>query len=100
MNISILDKTHNRRNFECEEQPLANYIQRQVSQDVKKKLAVCFVAVNKSNNVIGYYTLSSESLGREQIPDKYIKKVPQNYNAPVDQDHGVKPCCHIGNIYV
>ncbi len=83
MNISILDKTHNRKNFECEEQPLTNYIQRQVSQDVKKKLAVCFVAVDTDNNVIGYYTLSSESLGREQIPDKHIKKVPQNYNAPV-----------------
>ena len=40
-------------------------------------------SVDKSNNVIGYYTLTSESLGREQIPDKYIKKVPQNYNTPV-----------------
>jgi ribosomal protein S18 acetylase RimI-like enzyme len=83
LDISILDKTHNRKGFECEEQPLTNYIQKQASQDVKKKLAVCFVATDEANNVIGYYTLSSESLGREQIPDKYIKKVPQNYNAPV-----------------
>lgn len=83
MNISILNKTHNRKGFQCEEQRLTHYIQRQVSQDVKKKLAICFVATNEDNKVVGYYTLSSESLGREQIPDKYIKKVPQNYNAPV-----------------
>ena len=83
MDISILDKTHNRKAFECEEPELTHYIQRQVSQDVIKKLAICFVATDNDNNVIGYYTLSSESLGREQIPDKYIKKVPQNYNAPV-----------------
>ncbi len=83
MHISILDKSHNRKSFECEEQSLTHYIQRQVSQDVKKKLAVCFVAADQDNNVIGYYTLSSESLGREQIPKKYIKKVPKNYNAPV-----------------
>lgn len=83
MNISILNKTHNRKGFQCEEQRLTHYIQRQVSQDVKKKLAICFVATDEDNNVMGYYTLSSESLGREQIPDKYIKKVPQNYNAPV-----------------
>ena len=83
MEIFILDKTHNRNAFECEEQRLTDYIKKQVSQDIKKRLAVCFVAIDNDNNVIGYYTLSSESLGREQIPDKYLKKVPQNYNAPV-----------------
>jgi predicted GNAT family N-acyltransferase len=83
LEIFILDKTHNRKAFECEEQQLTDYIKKQVSQDIKKKLAVCFVAIDSDNNVIGYYTLSSESLGREQIPDKYLKKVPQNYNAPV-----------------
>ena len=83
MDISILDKTHNRKNFESEEQLLTDYIQRQVSQDVKKRLAICFVAADKDNNVTGYYTLTSESLGRELIPEKYLKKVPENYNAPV-----------------
>jgi ribosomal protein S18 acetylase RimI-like enzyme len=83
LEIFILDKTHNRNAFECEEQQLTDYIKKQVSQDIKKRLAVCFVAIDNDNNVIGYYTLSSESLGREQIPGKYLKKVPQNYNAPV-----------------
>ena len=83
MNIVILEKTHNRKAFECEEQRLTQYIRKQVSQDVKKKLAICFVATDSDNNVIGYYTLSSQSIGREQIPEKYIKKVPHNYNAPV-----------------
>lgn len=83
MDISILNKTHNRKNFECEEQSLTDYIQRQVSQDVKKRLAICFVATDKDNNVTGYYTLTSESLGRDLIPEKYLKKVPKNYNAPV-----------------
>jgi len=83
LEIFILDKTHNRKAFECEEQQLTDYIKKQVSQDIKKKLAVCFVAIDSDINVIGYYNLSSESLGREQIPDKYLKKVPQNYNAPV-----------------
>jgi ribosomal protein S18 acetylase RimI-like enzyme len=83
LDITILDKAHNRKAFECEEQQLTQYIRKQVSQDIKKKLAICFVAADSDNNVIGYYTLSSESLGREQIPEKYLKKVPQNYNAPV-----------------
>lgn len=83
MRIYLLDRTHIRKNFQCEEQSLTDYIQKQVTQDVKKRLAVCFVAADKDKNVIGYYTLTSESLGRELIPDQYIKKVPKNYNAPV-----------------
>ena len=83
MDIFRLDKTHNRKGFECEEQSLTDYIQKQVNQDIKKKLAVCFVSIDKDNNVTGYYTLTSESLGRDSIPEEYIKKVPKNYSAPV-----------------
>lgn len=83
MVITLLDKTHNRKHFECEEQTLSEYLKKQVSQDIKKRLATCFVAVDEQQNVIGFYTLTSESLGRDLIPEKYIKQVPQNYNAPV-----------------
>lgn len=83
MKISLLEKSHNRKYFECEEQSLTDYIRNQVSQDIEKKLAVCFVAADKDMNVMGYYTLTSESLGREMIPLKHLKKLPKQYNAPV-----------------
>lgn len=83
MRISILERHHNRKDFDCEEPSLNHYIKTQVSQDINKKLAVCFVASNDKHEVTGYYTLSSESLGREQIPEKYIKQLPKNYHAPV-----------------
>jgi len=81
--IQLLEKNHNRNDFTCEEDSLTEYIRKQVSQDIRKRLAICFVAVDNDQNVIGYYTLTSESLGRELIPDKYLKQVPKNYNAPV-----------------
>lgn len=83
MTILLLDKSHNRKNFNCEEPSLTAYIQKQASQDIRKRLATCFVAINKNKEVIGYYTLTSESLGRDIIPEKYIKQVPKNYNTPV-----------------
>ncbi|MFW5756054.1 MAG: GNAT family N-acetyltransferase [Tangfeifania sp.] len=83
MKIQLLEKKHNRKNFTCEEDSLTDYIRKQVSQDIRKKLAICFVAVNEEQNVTGYYTLTSESLGRNSIPEKYINQVPLNYNAPV-----------------
>jgi len=81
--ILLLDKSHNRKHFDCEEGALTTYLKTQVSQDVPKGLAACFVAINEKKEVIGYYTLSSESLGREIIPERYINQVPTNYNAPV-----------------
>ena len=83
MKIQLLEKNHNRKDFTCEEDSLTEYIRKQISQDIRKRLATCFVAVDNEQNVIGYYTLTSESLGRELIPDKYLKQVPKNYNAPV-----------------
>lgn len=83
MRIQLLEKNHNRKNFTCEEDSLTEYIRKQVNQDIRKRLATCFVAIDNQQNVIGYYTLSSESLGRELIPEKYLKQLPKNYNAPV-----------------
>jgi len=81
--IRLLEKSHNRNNFNCEESSLTNYIKTQVNQDIRKSLATCFVAIDEKSNVIGFYTLSTESLGRDIIPEKYQKQVPKNYNAPV-----------------
>jgi len=81
--VKLLDSSCNRKNFTCEEVSLTNYIREQAGQDVRKRLTACFVSIDNDNNVIGYYTLSSESLGRELIPDKYLKHLPQNYNAPL-----------------
>lgn len=83
MEIQLLNKAHNRKNFSCEENSLTDYIRNQVSQDIRKKLAACFVAVDNKQNVIGYYTLTSQSLGRDMIPGRYLKQLPENYNAPV-----------------
>jgi len=40
--IQLLGKTHNRKNFTCEEDSLTEYIRKQVSQDIRKRLAMFF----------------------------------------------------------
>jgi predicted GNAT family N-acyltransferase len=83
LDITHLEKRHNRKNFKCEVESLNQYLRNQVSQDIRKGLATCFIAADDELNVIGYYTLSSESLGRESVPEKYVKKIPDGYNVPV-----------------
>ena len=38
-----LTSSHNRKNFSCGQISLDNYIKTQVNQDIRRKLAVCFV---------------------------------------------------------
>ncbi|MAT54663.1 MAG: GNAT family N-acetyltransferase [Saprospirales bacterium] len=74
-----LDSKHGRANFSCGNQYLDNYIQKQVKQDIKRKLAACFVLSNKENEIKGYYTLSNAGIPREQIPENIRKKLPRAY---------------------
>lgn len=77
-----LQKTHYREDFECGQEVLDLYLKKQANQDIKKRLAVCFViseVEEKLDIVKGYYTLSNTSIPRNLIPDKYQKKFPRAY---------------------
>lgn len=75
-----LDSGHDRENFSCGQELLDNYFWRQAKQDVKRKLSACFVLVDKKTKKIsGYYTLSSNSISHDLIPDSFKKKLPKSY---------------------
>ena len=68
--IQLLNKKHKRNNFECKKYPeLALYIKRIVNQDIKRDLTSCHVLTDDNNNVIGYYTLSNESVDKTIVPE-------------------------------
>jgi len=60
---------------------LNTYFQTQANQDVKKNLAVCYVAMDESN-VVGFYTLSQHSVSRQEFPEDMQRKIPSTYDAP------------------
>ncbi len=79
----LLQSRHKREKFDCGIDSLNNYIKLQASQDVKKKLSVCFV-FTIDNEVKGFYTLSGGSIPLKDVPEKYSKKFPKSYsNIPV-----------------
>lgn len=80
--IELLDKKHNRKEFDCGNELLNNYLKNQAGQDIKRKLSACFVFADKETNVIqGYYTLSSNSIPISSLPDKIRLKLPQAYQS-------------------
>lgn len=77
-----LENNHKKEKFKCGKELLDNYFWYQAKQDVKRKLSVCFVWVEKeTERIIGYYTLSSNSIANELIPDSYKKNFPKSYNS-------------------
>lgn len=77
-----LISAHKKKDFCCEKEMLDNYIYRQASRDIKRKLSACFVLIDSSSNIIkGYYTLSNNSIPLALIPENIKKRLPKSYNS-------------------
>lgn len=84
--ITPLNKKHNKHSFSCGNESLDNYLKKQAKQDVQRKLALCFILTQETNEteILGYFTLSSHTIQRASISEELIKKLPPSYqNLPV-----------------
>ncbi len=79
--IELIDKKHNRADFDCGKELLSNYLKTQAGQDVKRKLSACFVLSENETSIKGYYTLSNYSIPLSSFPAHIQKKLPKSYNA-------------------
>ncbi len=81
--LELLAK-HDRTRFDCGVPELNSYFHTQVSQDVRRHYATCFVAVDKQEGrVAGYYTLSMGSIALSDLPESLAKQLPRYSQAPI-----------------
>ena len=73
--IELLAK-HEREGFSCGSAPLDRYFQLQVTQDIRRRIASCFVAVSTIGDVAGFYTLAATSLAFDRLAPERAKKLP------------------------
>jgi ribosomal protein S18 acetylase RimI-like enzyme len=89
-----LDAAHDRTGFNSDSEPLNRYLREQVTQDIRRRVAACFVALKDGERIAGYYTLASASLLLVDLPASIGKKLPRYPTVPairmgrlaVDQD--------------
>lgn len=80
--IERLGSHHDRASFSCGEPALDSYLQRQASQDVRRRVAQVFVAVDDtSSRIVGYYSLSATSFEKDRLPPAQAKRLP-HYPVP------------------
>jgi predicted GNAT family N-acyltransferase len=80
MKIVPLAKNHRRELFACGVPSLDQYLQKQASQDERRRLSKCYILEDDHQNVCGYFTLSMASIPAHELPEAQRKKLP-NYPA-------------------
>ncbi len=76
--IEPLSGDHDRSQFVSGSDALDRYFREQASQDVKRRIAACFVAVSvAAEDVAGYYTLSATSVALSSFSPEIVKKLPR-----------------------
>jgi GNAT superfamily N-acetyltransferase len=61
---------------------LDGYFQRQVTQDIRRRVTACFVALSGDGRVAGYYTLASASVLLPDLPLAITRKLPRYPSVP------------------
>ena len=77
-----LNATHDKATFNSGSEPLNRYFKEQASQDIKRRVSACFVAISQDNNIVGYYTLASASVLLTELPEQLLKKLPRYPTIP------------------
>jgi hypothetical protein len=80
--IEPLGPHHDRAAFFRGEPALNAYLQRQASQDIRRRVAQVFVARGDApGKIAGYYSLRAASFGKDELPPALAKRLP-HYPVP------------------
>ncbi len=80
--IELLNKKHDRNNFDCGKELLNSYLKYQAGQDMQRKLSVCFaLPENETSLIQGFYTLSNFGIPLSNFSEKIQRKLPTSYTS-------------------
>lgn len=63
--------------FCCGVEPLDRYLRELASQDAKRRISNCFVALDSDGTIAAYYTLAAASIPLDQLSDAEKKRLPR-----------------------
>ncbi len=81
--LEPLGEQHERSLFCCGEDVLDRYFQTQVTQDIRRRVANCFVAVETATrHIAAYYTICAASIPLADLPPDETKRLPRYPTVP------------------
>ena len=89
--VEALSAGHHRKGFASGVEPLDRYLRELATQDVKRRVSNCFVALDDAGAIAGYYTFAATSLPLAEVSDDEARRLPR---------YGVLPAGLIGRLAV
>ncbi len=80
--LALLDASHDRSTFDSGTPALDRYFKEQATQDMRRRVATCFVALTDDQHMAAYYTLASASVPLTELPPEAAKKLPRYRAVP------------------
>lgn len=83
--LAPLDAAHDRAGFDGDSEPLNRYLREQATQDIRRRIAACFVALidaPEGPRIARYYTLASASPVLADLSASTSKKLPRYPTVP------------------
>jgi ribosomal protein S18 acetylase RimI-like enzyme len=81
--LAPLGAEHDRGLFRCGEEALDRYFQTQATQDIRRRIANCFVAVETaSGQLAAFYTIAAASIPLVDLPPEEAKRLPRYPTLP------------------
>jgi ribosomal protein S18 acetylase RimI-like enzyme len=78
-----LGAQHDRPSFACGIAELDRYFHQQVTQDIRRRVTSCFVAIAADSGAIaGYYTLASAGIPLSELPADLLRRLPRYPTLP------------------
>ena len=81
--LEKLTREHDRAGFGCGEAALDRYFQTLVTQDVRRRIANCFVAVEAGTGLLAaFYTIAAAGITVLDLPAEEAKRLPRYPTLP------------------
>ncbi len=69
--------------FDCGIEALNTYLQKQARQEMKRRIATCFIAIQQeTKKIAGFYTLSASQIPLYELNEAWSQKLPKYKTAP------------------
>ena len=80
--IERLSEGHDRSRFDSGVPALDGYLRSQAGQDVRRRVASCFVLLDAAGQFAGFYTLAAASVVPADLPEDVVRRLPRYPSLP------------------
>jgi ribosomal protein S18 acetylase RimI-like enzyme len=77
-----LGANHDRGAFSCGVPALDRYLRELATQDVRRRVSNCFVALDADGKIAGYYTIAATSIPLTELPSEQARRLPRYPSLP------------------